>query len=90
MVFNWFLSSNTRSKKRKRNENQWLRNVRKDKYQKGLKHVNSVGRLVNEKQLKPICGQNCRYKCSTKVSLSERMKQSCKVFIKFLTLGVLE
>jgi hypothetical protein len=46
--------------------------VRKDKYQKGLKHINSVGKLVNEKQLKPICDQNCRYECSTKVSLSER------------------
>ncbi len=61
-----------KSRKRKKNVKSWKKNVRKLKYQRGLQHINSTGKLVNAKKLKPSCEENCLFKCNSKISIDER------------------
>jgi hypothetical protein len=75
-TFNKFFINSTkkRSRKRAKNENKWKKNVRKENYQKGLKHVNSVKNEVNAKEVQPTCYQKCYFKCNSKISHNERQQ----------------
>jgi hypothetical protein len=75
-IFNklFIYSTKKRSRKRAKSENKWKRNVRKENYQKGLKHVNSVNKEVNAKELQPTCDQKCYFKCNSKISHNERQQ----------------
>lgn len=61
----------TKGRKRVRCEKRWKKNIRKSKKLAGRKYISSVGKPVESKKLKPPC-QNCRNKCSMKISDDER------------------
>ena len=53
----------TATRKRKRNPQQWKRNIRKVKKAKGEEHVNSTGKPVPAKEVLHV-NCNCRFKCT--------------------------
>lgn len=60
-----------RSRKRKRNEFNWLGNKRKVARANGTEYVTKKGVVVSAKSLKPPC--SCRRKCFEKFSEEERL-----------------
>ncbi|KAJ8944554.1 hypothetical protein NQ314_009460 [Rhamnusium bicolor] len=60
------------SRKRKRQENKWKRNVAKKLKNTGQSYVSSTGKEVNGRRLREPCGSKCRLKCRDKISLDDR------------------
>jgi hypothetical protein len=55
-----------------KNINNWKSNKRKSDYQKGLKHINSKGKLVEAKRLRETCNEKCFFKCNSRITSVER------------------
>lgn len=51
---------------------QWPRNVRKRKLNSGEAYTNSTGNHIKAKSLQPACGEKCKQKCSSKISIQDR------------------
>ncbi|CAC5410100.1 unnamed protein product [Mytilus coruscus] len=66
--------SKQRSRKRKRQTQNWKQNVRKRYRQSGKEYINAKGKTVESKRIKTRkdCKGHCKYKCSDKISASER------------------
>ena len=61
----------TATRKKKRNPDQWKRNIRKTRKAKGQPHVNSTGKAVPAKEILPIqC--KCRFTCSESFTAEAR------------------
>ncbi|XP_047106100.1 ankyrin repeat and death domain-containing protein 1B-like [Schistocerca piceifrons] len=73
----------SRGKKRLRNEDKWLRNVRKERRALGQEYVNRKGNLVPRKELRKISECTCRYECHKHIN-EEQQEQ---VFNEFNNLG---
>ncbi|XP_047100243.1 uncharacterized protein LOC124718660 [Schistocerca piceifrons] len=73
----------SRGKKRLRNEDKWLRNVRKERRALGQEYVNRKGNLVPRKELRKISECTCRYECHKHIN-EEQQEQ---VFNEFYNLG---
>lgn len=61
------------TKKRTRNPDNWKRNIKKLAKNKGEEYVSESGSIVKSKVLKAPC-VNCRYSCSSNISLEIREK----------------
>jgi len=61
-------------KKRTSNPALWKKNVRKEKFNKGLEHQNTRGAVVPAKSLKPPCALNCRQQCREKIRQEQRQE----------------
>lgn len=59
-----------RSRKRKRNINEWKQNVRKRRRQAGLDYHDSKGKPVEMKTVKGQC--ECRLKCKLKINIEDQ------------------
>lgn len=59
-----------KGRKRMRNSNAWLCNIRKQKLATGEKYINKKGKTVAAKVMKPPC--SCHLKCYEKLSNDER------------------
>lgn len=57
-----------------RNRYSWKSEERKRKYQSGQEHVNSINKLVKQKEVLTIknCNTLCKFKCSSKIKESDR------------------
>jgi hypothetical protein len=64
----------TRSQKRRREKENWERNVRKACVNKGLAYQHRNGQNVPAKQVGPPCNENCYHKCTTKFSPEKQEK----------------
>jgi len=65
------------TKKRTRNPDNWKRNIKKLAKNKGEEYVSESGSIVKSKVLKAPCEApcvNCRYSCSSNISLEIREK----------------
>ncbi|CAC5356571.1 unnamed protein product [Mytilus coruscus] len=64
------------SRKRKRQTQNWKQNVRKRYRQSGKEYINAKGKTVESKRIKTRkdCKGHCKYKCSDKISTSERKR----------------
>lgn len=58
------------TRKRKRNPDTWVRNVRKTQKTEGKEYITSKGKVIKGKEVKPSC--NCRRKCGDKFTDVER------------------
>lgn len=65
-----------KSRKRKREPDQWEKNLRKEKRLTGEKYINRGGKMVEKRTLKPSC--HCRKKCYDKLSADDRSKMHNK------------
>ncbi|KAF2899463.1 hypothetical protein ILUMI_06713, partial [Ignelater luminosus] len=63
-----------RSRKRKRDSNTWACNVRKKKHNNGEEYISSRKKLVSPNKIENSkdCLRKCHYKCSQKISGTER------------------
>jgi hypothetical protein len=61
-----------KSRKRTRNEAMWKRNILKRKRNSGESYVTYKGKVKRARKMKPGCGHNCRMKCSTKITETQR------------------
>ncbi|XP_072399630.1 uncharacterized protein [Diabrotica undecimpunctata] len=59
-----------RSRKRKKDINEWKQNVRKRRRQAGLDYINTKGEPVEMKSVKGQC--DCRLKCNLKISIEDQ------------------
>ncbi|CAG9827554.1 unnamed protein product [Diabrotica balteata] len=59
-----------RSRKRKKDINEWKQNVRKRRRQAGLDYINTKGEPVEMKSVKGQC--DCRLKCKLKISIEDQ------------------
>ncbi|XP_039296243.1 uncharacterized protein LOC111058861 isoform X2 [Nilaparvata lugens] len=65
--------STKRVRKRFRNVSQWKKNAAKLKRNSGQAYVNSRGKSIDAKSVKPSCDlRKCRLKCSSKISEEQR------------------
>lgn len=62
-----------KSRKRKRNEKGWKRNVAKERRMHGEPYVSSRGKVVPGINMKAPCPVTCRQKCSERLSHEERL-----------------
>ena len=64
----------SRSRKRKRNESDWKKNVRKRKRQSGLEYHDALGRKQRKREVKTKkdCQGKCKFHCSTNITSDER------------------
>lgn len=60
------------SRKKKRNPDQWKRNIRKNQRSLGKQYTSATGKCVLEKHLKPHNRTKCRFKCNQKFSEEHR------------------
>lgn len=58
------ISSNIKSRKRKRNEAAWKCNVRKSMKFAGQEYISKKGKVIRQRKLKPPCSSSCKKKCS--------------------------
>lgn len=72
-----------RGRKRKRDENNWARNVRKRHKNAGQVYTDKKGSTRPAKLLKKGCRESCRFKCQTKFSSQDRKK----IFHSYWKLG---
>lgn len=82
-------NSNVSTKRRRRgslNPKLWVRNKRKHAKNAGQSYVASNGKCVEAKQMKSNCGEQCRMKCSSKLTEIERQK----LFDNFYALADIE
>ncbi|XP_050515305.1 uncharacterized protein LOC126890430 [Diabrotica virgifera virgifera] len=61
-----------RVRKRFRNELNWKKTAAKIKRNSGSSYINSSGKTIEAKSLKPPCSINCRLKCTEKINNQER------------------
>ncbi|GFS12833.1 spherulin-1B [Elysia marginata] len=63
-----------KSRKRKRQEKDWVVNKRKKAVDSGQAHVNSMGKAIPPKAIKTTkdCVSGCKFKCSVKINGEER------------------
>lgn len=68
------MSVKVKENKRKRQSNpaQWIRNVRKKKFNSGISHINSRNKKVEERKILGSYKQNCKFQCGTKISNENR------------------
>ena len=77
-------SSNiNRGRKRKRDENEWKRNIAKRRRNQGKSYVTKGNKIRSGRKMKKGCGHSCRYKCHSKFSEEERER----LFNEFWILG---
>jgi hypothetical protein len=69
-----FVSNHKKSRKKKRNFNNWKINVRKVNYQRGIEHISSKGELIKARKMRDTCDQTCIHKCNSRITLKEREK----------------
>jgi hypothetical protein len=62
----------TKKGRRKSKPENWMRNQRKYAKNSGQSYVTSNGKCVEAKQMKGNCGENCRIKCSSKITEDKR------------------
>lgn len=67
-------ASETKSRKRKRNPQNWRQNIKKRKRQSGLQYVNATGESQRKREIKTgkNCNEICRFRCSHKISPTDR------------------
>jgi hypothetical protein len=63
-----------RGRKRSRNQTDWKQNVRKRLRQSGKSYVDYKGRNKSAKKVQADCIGLCKFKCTTKISSSDRKK----------------
>lgn len=78
-------ATHKRSRKRKRNIEEWQRNIRKRRRQSGKEYTTSNGKLVRAREIKSKkdCTGKCKFKCATVITSEERQK----IFDKFWNLS---
>ena len=76
-------SKEKRGRKRKRNEENWKRNIHKRQRNTGKSYVSRTGKIRSARTLKRGCAHTCRYKCKSKFSESERQS----IFHSYWQLG---
>ncbi|CAG9826481.1 unnamed protein product [Diabrotica balteata] len=62
-----------KSRKRKRNEQNWKRNIAKSRKQRGEAYLSSRGKYVPGVVMKDACLATCKRKCTEKFSYEERL-----------------
>lgn len=72
-----------KSKKRRRNSNEWKKNKAKKLRNLGKSYTNSKNKIVPEKKIKNSCKNSCRQKCSQKFSENQRIN----IFSEYWCLG---
>ena len=68
-------AKNGRSRKRKRQPENWKQNIRKRKRQAGSEYIDSKGETKRKKEMKlsqKDCNGSCKFKCSNKYSENDR------------------
>lgn len=70
-------------RKRSRIESEWIDVKSKTLLNTGREHINRKGKTIKERQLGVTCKENCRLKCSKRVSKEERQL----IFEEFWRLG---
>lgn len=61
-----------RGRKRKRNPENWKRNIAKARRNEGVSYMNTTGKETAAREMKNGCGMNCKYKCHEKVTYKKR------------------
>lgn len=69
-----FFHPEKRKRKHQTDINAWKKNIIKTKRNKGEEYINYKGHLVNKREIKPACKQNCKFKCSSIINHQEREK----------------
>lgn len=73
------------TKKRQRNEDKWLVNIRKKKRLAGEEYVNKKGQIMPAKVMGPGCADSCRFKCHERVTIEQRKEVFKKYYEKVTT-----
>lgn len=68
-----------KSRKRKRDETTWKRNVKKEKRNAGKSYESEKGNLIRERHVRGTCNEKCRHKCHMNFTTEER-KECFKLF----------
>lgn len=69
--------------KRKRDENNWKKNVMKKLRNEGKSYLSTTKKIIPERKIKKPCSEKCKLKCSTKFTESERLS----IFHDYWALG---
>ena len=78
---NTILCQKKLTRKRSVNSNSWAKNIRKETYQSGQRHINSKGKVIEAKaiNIKKNCMATCKFKCATKINHTVQEK----IFLDF-------
>lgn len=74
------------SRKKKRNPNQWKRNIRKSLKTQGKEYTSVTGKVMDAKKVLPHNCQKCRFKCADKFTEEDRQE----IFTLYYNLGSYE
>lgn len=61
-----------KGKKRKRNDLNWKKNIRKQKRAAGEEYLSSTNKIIGKREIKAPCHDKCRKQCKQNISVKNR------------------